>query len=65
MVITTEARQVCRAVGSLLYPALDFGTKPNGTYPSEASPESSFGAHSTVSSLTPVLDISSWLGAKS
>ena len=35
MVITTEARQVCRAVGSLLYPTLDFGTKPNGTYPSE------------------------------
>ena len=35
MVATDEARQVCRAAGSLLYPSLNFGTKPNGTYPSE------------------------------
>jgi len=35
MVATTEARQVCRAAGSMLYPSLDFGAKPNGTYPSE------------------------------
>jgi len=35
MVDTAEARQVCRAAGSLLYPSLDFGSKPNGTYPSE------------------------------
>ncbi|MFP8958927.1 transposase [Natrialbaceae archaeon A-CW3] len=35
MVAPAEARQVCRAAGSLLYPPLDFGTKVNGTYPSE------------------------------
>lgn len=35
MVATDKARQVCRAAGSLLYPSLNFGTKPNGTYPSE------------------------------
>jgi hypothetical protein len=35
MVATGEARQVCRAVGSLLYPSLNFGAKPNGTCPSE------------------------------
>jgi len=35
MVATDEARQVCRAAGSLLYPSLNFGAKPNGTYPSE------------------------------
>ncbi|QIO25229.1 transposase [Haloarcula sp. JP-L23] len=35
MVATAEARQVCRAAGSLLYPSLDFGAKVNGTYPSE------------------------------
>ena len=34
MVATTEARQVCRAAGTLLYPFLEFGTKANGTYPS-------------------------------
>jgi hypothetical protein len=35
MVTTAEARQVCRAAGSLLFPSLDFGAKANGTYPSE------------------------------
>ena len=35
MVTTAEARQFCRAAGSLLYPLLDFGAKPNGTYPNE------------------------------
>ena len=35
MVTTDEASQVCRAAGSLLYPSLDFGAKPNGTYSSE------------------------------
>ena len=35
MVATAEVRQVCRAAGSLLYPSIDFGTKVNGTYPSE------------------------------
>jgi len=35
MITTAEARQVCRVAGSLLYPSLDFGAKPNGTYPSE------------------------------
>ena len=35
MVATAEARQTCRAAGSLLYPLLEFGAKPNGTYPSE------------------------------
>lgn len=35
MVDTNEAQQVCRAARSLLYPGLDFGTKANGTYPSE------------------------------
>lgn len=37
MVTTSEAKQVCRAATPLLYPGLDFGTKPNGTYLSEDS----------------------------
>ncbi len=56
MVSTTEARQVCRAVGSLLYPALDFGTKPSSTYPSEDFSRVLTRRHSIVSSLTPVLE---------
>jgi hypothetical protein len=32
MVETTEAKQVCRAASTLVYPALDFGIKPCGTY---------------------------------
>jgi hypothetical protein len=35
MVDTTEAKQVCRAASTLLYPALDFGIKPCGTYTRE------------------------------
>ncbi|WP_458190735.1 hypothetical protein [Haladaptatus sp. NG-WS-4] len=35
MVDTTEAKQVCRAASTLLYPALDFGIKPCGIYTRE------------------------------
>ena len=35
MVDTTEAKQVCRAASTLLYPALDFGSKSCGTYTRE------------------------------
>ena len=35
MVASAEARQICRAAGSLLNPSLDFGAKVTGTYPSE------------------------------
>ena len=35
MVETTEAKQVCRAASTLLYPALEFGIKPCGTYTRE------------------------------
>ncbi|QOS13510.1 ISH7-type transposase ISHgi17 (plasmid) [Haloferax gibbonsii] len=35
MVSTAEAKQVCRAASTLLYPALDFGIKPCGTYTRE------------------------------
>jgi hypothetical protein len=35
MVDTTEAKQVCRAASTLIYPALDFGIKPCGTYTRE------------------------------
>ncbi|SEP30821.1 hypothetical protein SAMN05216388_10752 [Halorientalis persicus] len=35
MVETTETKQVCRAVSTLLYPALDFGIKPCGSYTRE------------------------------
>lgn len=35
MLTTAEVKQVCRAGRSLLCPALEFGTKSNGTYPSE------------------------------
>jgi hypothetical protein len=35
MVDTTEAKQVCHAASTLLYPAVDFGIKPCGTYTRE------------------------------
>jgi len=35
MVETTEAKQVCRAASTIVYPALDFGTKPCGSYTRE------------------------------
>src|SRR6056297_4018524 len=35
MVETTEAKQVCRAVSTVVYPALDFGVKACGTYTRE------------------------------
>lgn len=35
MVETTEAKQVCRAASTLVYPSLDFGIKPCGTYTRE------------------------------
>ena len=35
MVDTAEAKQVCRATSTLLYPAIDFGIKPCGTYTRE------------------------------
>jgi hypothetical protein len=35
MVDTTEAKQVCRAASTLVYPVLDFGIKPCGTYTRE------------------------------
>ena len=35
MVTTREAKQVCRAASSLVYPALNFGIKPCGTYTRE------------------------------
>jgi hypothetical protein len=35
MVETTEAKQVCRAASTHLYPALNFGIKPCGTYTRE------------------------------
>ena len=35
MVDTIEAKQVCRAASTLLYPALYFGIKPCGTYTRE------------------------------
>jgi hypothetical protein len=35
MVDTTEAKQVCRAASTLVYPVLQFGVKPCGTYTRE------------------------------
>ena len=35
MVETTEAKQVCRSVSSVVYPELDFGIKPCGSYTRE------------------------------
>lgn len=35
MVETTEAKQVCRAASTVVYPALDFGIKPCGSYTRE------------------------------
>ncbi|SEP12015.1 hypothetical protein SAMN04487948_1159 [Halogranum amylolyticum] len=35
MVDTTEAKQVCRAASTLVYPVLEFGVKPCGTYTRE------------------------------
>ena len=35
MIHATEAKQLSRAASSLLFTGLDFGTKPNGQYPSE------------------------------
>ncbi|MFC4989009.1 hypothetical protein [Saliphagus infecundisoli] len=35
MVDTDEAKQVCRAASSVVYPELDFGIKPCGSYPRE------------------------------
>jgi hypothetical protein len=35
MVETAEAKQVSRAVSSLLFPEVEFGIADNGTYPSE------------------------------
>ncbi len=35
MVETAEAKQVCRAASTLVYPALDFDRKPCGTYTRE------------------------------
>jgi len=35
MVETTGEKQVCRAASTLVYPALDFGIKPCGTYTRE------------------------------
>ncbi len=35
MIHATEAKQLSRAASSLSFTGLDFGTKPNGQYPSE------------------------------
>ena len=35
MVKPAEAEQVTQAASSLLFPELEFGIAPNGTYPSE------------------------------
>ncbi|MFP9193922.1 hypothetical protein ACLI4Q_20150 [Natrialbaceae archaeon A-CW1-1] len=35
MVETTEAKQVSRAASTIVYPALDFGIKPCGSYTRE------------------------------
>ena len=35
MVETDEAKQVCRSVSSVVYPELDFGIKPCGSYTRE------------------------------